>query len=87
VDDPRERHLPNAGWVDLEDAETGRRVLVDSGSRLARAQLSQLAERRVRDRARALNAAGVDVVSLNTGQDYGVPLRQAFARRARRIAN
>jgi len=86
VDDPRERHLPNAGWVDFEDAETGRRMLVDSGNRLARAQLAQLAERRSRDRARALNAAGVDVVSLNTGQDYAVPLRQAFARRARRIS-
>src|SRR5207253_838478 len=28
IDDPRERHLPDAGWVDMEDAETGQRILV-----------------------------------------------------------
>jgi uncharacterized protein (DUF58 family) len=85
IDDPRERHLPEAGWIDLEDAESGRRVLVDSGSRVARAKLAHLSERRARDRARSLNAAGVDLVELSTAEDYAMPLRQAFARRARRL--
>src|SRR5206468_4327480 len=30
VDDPRELELPDVGWVDFEDAETGRRVLLDT---------------------------------------------------------
>src|SRR2546426_92096 len=30
IDDPRERELPDAGWVDMEDAETGQRVLLDT---------------------------------------------------------
>src|SRR5437762_6101040 len=29
IDDPRERELPDAGWVDMEDAETGQRGLLD----------------------------------------------------------
>lgn len=85
LEDPRESQLPEAGWVDLEDAETGQRVLVDSGNRLVRAKLHLLAERRREERARSLSAAGVDQVILNTASDYAIPLRRAFARRARRL--
>src|SRR5205085_1660711 len=30
IDDPRELILPDTGWVDMEDAETGQRVLSDT---------------------------------------------------------
>ncbi len=85
VDDPRERELPDAGWIELEDAETGRRVLVDSGSRQVRSRMAMLADERRATRARALASAGVDHVSLSTAEDYAIPLRRAFAQRARRI--
>jgi uncharacterized protein (DUF58 family) len=85
VDDPREHELPDAGWIEFEDAESGRRLLVDSGNRAVRSRVSALAERRGVDRARALASAGVDQVSLNTGTDYAIPLRRAFALRARRL--
>ncbi len=85
VDDPRERELPDAGWIELEDAETGRRVLVDTGSRAVRVEVARRAEERQRDRARTLAAAGVDHLALSTESDYALQLRYAFARRARRI--
>ena len=31
VDDPREYDLPDSGWIEIVDAESGRRVLVDTG--------------------------------------------------------
>jgi hypothetical protein len=77
--------LPDAGWIDLEDAETGERVLVDAGSRVARGRLHLLAERRREERDRLLAAAGVDQVLLSTASDYAIPLRRAFAQRARRL--
>jgi uncharacterized protein (DUF58 family) len=85
VEDPREVEVPDAGWIELEDAETGRRLLVDSGDRLTRGRLRALAERRREERARILSAAGVDQVLLSTRGDYAPALRQAFARRARRL--
>ncbi|HET7600785.1 MAG TPA: DUF58 domain-containing protein, partial [Gemmatimonadales bacterium] len=33
VDDPREERLPESGWIELADAETGQRVLVDTANR------------------------------------------------------
>ena len=85
IEDPRELELPESGWVELADAESGRRVLVDTGSRDVRERLRALAERRRADRARLLRAAGVDQILLRTDASYALPLRQAFALRARRL--
>lgn len=85
VDDPRERALPASGWLDLQDAESGQRVMINAGNREVRGRLASLAERRVEERRRSLAAAGVDHVALITGQDYALPLRRAFALRARRL--
>ncbi len=85
VEDPRESELPDAGWLDLEDAETGARRLVDTGDRQVRGRLRALAERRREDRGRAFAAANVDQVVIATNADYAPVLRRAFAQRARRI--
>jgi uncharacterized protein (DUF58 family) len=85
VEDPRERSLPDAGWVELADAETGRRVLVDTSNRGLRHRMEQSAQRRREDRRRILSAAGADHLELETGSDYKLLLRRHFAMRARRV--
>jgi hypothetical protein len=86
LEDPREVDIPNAGWIDLEDAETGSRMLVDTGDRLTRGRLRALAERRREERVRVLTAAGADQVLVSTRQPYAPALRRAFAQRARRLS-
>lgn len=85
LEDPREHDLPDAGWMELEDAETGQRRLVDTGARGVRGRLRALAEKQREERNRAFAAAGVDHVVLGTATDYAPTLRQAFAQRARRM--
>jgi len=85
IDDPRERLLPDAGWVDMEDSETGQRVLLDTSHGPTRTRVSVAAERLLQDRSRKLVQAGVDRVALQTSVPYAVPLRRAFAERARRL--
>ncbi len=85
TDDPRELNLPDAGWVDLQDAETGGRVLLDSSHEGTRTRFRTAAERQQRERTRRLVQAGVDRVALQTDVPYGVALRRAFAERARRL--
>jgi len=85
IEDPRELELPESGWVEIADAETGRHVLVDTGSREVRDRLRALAEKRRADRTRLLSAAGVDQILLRTDAPYALPLRHAFALRARRL--
>ena len=73
------------GATSASCAESGRRVLVDTGSREVRQGLRRLARQRREERGRGLTAAGADLVALETGVDYALPLRRAFALRARRI--
>jgi uncharacterized protein (DUF58 family) len=86
IDDPREYDLPDAGWVELEDAETGQRILVDTSHTKTRTRIRVAAERVQQERTRKLVQAGVDRVALHTTVPYGAPLRRAFAERARRLA-
>jgi uncharacterized protein (DUF58 family) len=85
IDDPRELDLPDTGWVDMEDAETGGRVLIDTSHGPTRTRVRVAAERQLQERSRKLIAAGVDRVALQTSVPYAVPLRRAFAERAKRL--
>ena len=86
IDDPREYDLPDAGWVEMEDAETGQRLLVDTSHAPTRTRIRVAAERMQQERSRKLVQAGVDRVALLTTVPYGAPLRRAFAERARRLS-
>jgi uncharacterized protein (DUF58 family) len=85
VDDRREHALPDSGLIELADAESGRRVLVDTGNRKVRERVERLAQRRQEERERALAASGADHLELETEADYKLPLRRHFAVRARRV--
>jgi uncharacterized protein (DUF58 family) len=85
VDDPRESALPESGWLEVEDAETGERTLVDTSHEPTRLALAMAAEERRQARARAFKRARVDHVCLRTDHPYAEALHQAFAARARRL--
>lgn len=66
VEDPRERRWPSAGLVELEDAETGERRLVDSGSVRVRRAFESEARRRRQALLDGLSKRGVDCLSVST---------------------
>jgi len=84
VDDPREASPPAAGWVEMEDAENGRRALVNTSSARARRRWLEAVQARRARRADRLRAASVEHIPLDLDTDYGVVLRRAFAPRRRR---
>ncbi len=83
VDDPRELDPPRAGWIEMEDAENGRRALVNTGSAAAVRRWRAAAEARRAQRSERLRGAGVQQISLDVASDYGLVLRRAFGRRRR----
>jgi uncharacterized protein (DUF58 family) len=85
VDDPRELELPDVGWVDLQDAESGERQLLDTSHAPTRERVRIAAARVLQERARKLTQARVDRVALRTDVPYAIPLRRAFAARAKRL--
>ena len=83
VDDPREENPPEAGWIEMADAESGRRVLVDTRSSASRRRWQAAAQARRVRRAELLKAAGAEQIAIDVTTDYGLVLRRAFAKRQR----
>jgi uncharacterized protein (DUF58 family) len=82
--DPREEQLPAVGIIELRDAETGKRALVDTFDRRARNKFAATAQRRLESLRRLLGASGVDHVEIRCDDDYVLPLMKFFRMRGRR---
>ncbi|MCC6236287.1 MAG: DUF58 domain-containing protein [Dehalococcoidia bacterium] len=74
--------LPDVGLIDLEDAETGLRVLLDSSDRLTRDEYGRAARARAATRQAGFRLAGVDEVELPISGDHVTPLVRYFRQRA-----
>lgn len=81
--DPRDDVLPNVGWVEIEDLETGERMLVDTGSRRVREAYHHDAHARRERSARALRLARCPVIDVRTDRSYLPVLLRYFSSRAR----
>ncbi len=82
--DPRDEQLPDVGLASFEDFETGESVLVDTSNSFVRAHYAAHM-RKMRERPIALfRKFGLDHCVVRTDKPYIGPLRDLFARRARR---
>lgn len=81
--DPREEVLPDAGLIDLEDAESGARRVVDSSARRVRDAYARAAEERRAAFRRWCLAAGIAGFELATVTDPVAPLVRIFHGRSR----
>lgn len=84
ISDPRELDLPAAGLVEVEDAETGDHVLVDTSNPRLRAAYTARAIAARDERRRLLAGMGIGRVELTTSESYVEPLSAYFRRRAGR---
>jgi uncharacterized protein (DUF58 family) len=84
LEDPRESALPDVGLVELEEAETGERYVVDTGSRRVREEFARRAAAARTDRDRLLRAADVDTIVVPTDRPYAEALLRFFRMRERR---
>jgi len=84
VSDAREREMPKVGLVEVIDAETGRRVLIDTSDLSFHAALAAHRQIENAQRAELFRRSRVDYIELETGQAYEAKLRRLFAIRAER---
>lgn len=87
TEDPFERELPEAGLLDLVDAETGRAMTLDTASRAVREQYRARQERRRAAAQQFFIRHAIDSVDLRTGESYMDPLVRFFKRREKRSAH
>ena len=85
ISDPRESELPPVGLVELEDAESGRKLLLDTSDRDAMAAYRESVEAHRTAQQAALTSMGVDLIDIRTDVPYDKPLLRFFEMRARRL--
>ena len=84
VTDPRETSFDNVGLIELEDAETGEVVMIDTGSREFRREFSARAEEDNLGLKKAFKLINLDFINIRTDESYIVPLINFFKMRERR---
>lgn len=84
INDPYESSLPDVGLIELEDAETGKRQIVDSSSPQVRERYRHVALNRSKGLELFLRRLAVDQIRVTVGDDYLLDLIAFFRRRESR---
>ena len=85
ITDPREVALPNVGFIELEDAETGETVLIDTADAGLRSTFSENATQIRDERNRTLQRINIDKIEISTDRPYAEELIRFFRMRAKRF--
>ncbi|PIE33008.1 DUF58 domain-containing protein [candidate division KSB3 bacterium] len=84
ITDPRELSLPPVGLLELEDAETGERMMLDTFDAKAREAYSAIARQERETRERLFRSMKLDAIDVRTDQPYMQTLISYFRKRASR---
>jgi len=82
--DPREVEIPKVGFVELEDAETGETILIDTTYLAVREFFSAESEHLLNERRRLFKGMDVDHIEISTDHPYQDTLVRFFRTRAKR---
>ncbi|RLA93722.1 MAG: DUF58 domain-containing protein [Deltaproteobacteria bacterium] len=85
ITDPRERELPRVGFIELEDAETGETILIDTSDETLRKGFRQMSEEKIKKRNELFRSMGVDYIDIQTDRPLIDPIMRFFLLRARRL--
>ncbi len=82
--DPRERTIPDVGYVELEDAETGERLFLSTSDEAFRSRYENIRRKEEEGMRTRFRNSGIDLIEVSTKGGYVDPLVQFFRTRERR---
>ena len=85
ITDPREVDLPDAGLIELADAETGKLYVVDTSSAAVRRAYASRARGMIDERSRMFASISVDHIDVRTDKPYIDALIKFFRMRRKRL--
>ena len=83
--DPRDEELPDVGIASFEDLESGESVVVDTSDARVRKHYAKSMQRLRNDRLQLFKRHKLDACVVRTDGSFVAPLRDLFAKRARRV--
>ena len=83
--DPREIELPNVGFIELEDSETGEQILIDTKDPRVRKSFQDYAISEQGNLDMTFRSIDLDSIQILTDRSYVEPLMAFFKARAKRF--
>jgi uncharacterized protein (DUF58 family) len=83
--DPRDEQLPDVGLASFEDLETGEEILVDTSDAAVRQHYADSMTEIRAQREKLFRKLALDRVIVRTDGNFVKPIRDLFAKRARRL--
>ena len=84
--DPREIELPDCSLVEIMDAETGKKMIIDTSNERLRREYHEMGLNWVKNRSRLFDTIGIDHIDISTDAPYTKALVSFFAQRRQRLA-
>jgi uncharacterized protein (DUF58 family) len=84
--DPREVEIPSIGLLELEDAETGETIMIDTSNPAVRGSFYSQTKEERESREKYFKSIGVDNINIYTDKSYVEPITKFFKMRAKRMA-
>jgi uncharacterized protein (DUF58 family) len=82
VHDKRDIELPKIGLLQLQDAETGKTILLNTKNSFTQHEYNRQFKKIQEDAKQNFRLAGADLIQLATGDDYVKALQEFFIKRA-----
>lgn len=83
--DNREANLPDVGYIELEDEETGEQVLVDTSDKDFRERYFNIVKEAQDKISTMMKKMKIDMLNIKTDEPYIIPLKKFFAIRKHRV--
>ncbi|MFC1477101.1 DUF58 domain-containing protein [candidate division KSB1 bacterium] len=84
VIDPRERDMPDVGLIELEDAETGETVVVDTTDPTVMNLFAAQTGQKILEREKLFKSMDIDFIDILTDRSYVEPLVKFFRKRIKK---
>ena len=85
ITDPREIQLPDVGFLELEDTETGEQIIIDTKSKVVRKSFEDYALGEQTKLDKGFRSIDLDHINIFTDRSYVEPLMAFFKVRAKRF--
>jgi uncharacterized protein (DUF58 family) len=84
ITDQREVELPKMGLMSIEDAETGKQIIVDTSNKKIRSLFKSSTEAQRQKLDTSFKRRKIDSVSIQTNENYLLPLKVLFKKREKK---
>jgi uncharacterized protein (DUF58 family) len=85
INDIREAEIPDVGYIELEDEETGEQMLLDTSDKEFREGYVKLIQDKNKELSDKFKRLKIDLVQLKSDEPFEVPLKRFFRLREKRM--